>query len=161
MFGDVARKVLAQLTGPGGGERNWQKLKYVWDGKRHSLAPEKAEKEVRIYEGHVREMAQFSTDPLEMPLRRLWTQEEVTFDMGLGEYGITLDMDTTGMVVFKCYEEDWEKEARTKKLAINEFRLFQKYKGVKFFFEDEDRVYKICATNLEWQKKIGKGKWPF
>ena len=156
MFGDVARKVLAQLTGPGGGERNWQKLKYVWDGKRHSLAPEKAEKEVRIYEGHVREMAQLSTDPLEMPLHRLWTQEEVTFDMGLGEYGITLDMDTTGMVVFKCYEEDWEKEARTKKLAINEFRLFQKYKGVKFFDEDEDQVYEICATNLEWQKKIGK-----
>ena len=58
-----------------------------------------AKKEVRIDEGHVREMAQLSTDPLEMPLRRLWTQEEVTFDMGLGEYGITLDMDTTGMVV--------------------------------------------------------------
>ena len=156
MLGDVARNVLAQLAGPGGGERNWQKLKYVWEGKRHSLAPEKAEKEVRIYEGHVREMAQLSTDPLEMPLHRLWTQEELTFDMGLGEYGITLDMDTTGMVVFKCYEEDWEKEARTKKLAINEFRLFQKYKGVKFFDEDEDLVYEICATNLEWQKKIGK-----
>ena len=117
MFGDVARKVLAQLTGPGGGERNWQKLKYVGDGKRHSLAPEKAEKEVRIYEGHVREMAQLPTDPLEMLLHRLWTQEEVTFDMGLGEYGITLDMDTTG--------EGWEKEARTKKLAINEFRLLK------------------------------------
>ena len=54
VFGDVARKVLAQLTGPGGGERNWQKLKCVWDGKRHSPTPEKAEKEVRIYEGHVR-----------------------------------------------------------------------------------------------------------
>ena len=156
MFGDVARKVLAQLTGPGGGERNWQKLKYVWDGKRHSLAPEKAEKEMHIYEGHVREMAQLSNDPLEMPLRRLWTQEEVTFDMGLSEYGITLDMDTTGMVVFKCYEGDSEKEARTKKLAISEFRLFQKNKGVKFFDEDEDQVYEICATNLEWQKKIGK-----
>ena len=33
VFGDVARKDLAQLTGPGGGERNWQKLKYVWDGQ--------------------------------------------------------------------------------------------------------------------------------
>ena len=64
MFCDVARKVLAQLTGPGGGERNWQKLKYVWDGKHHSLAPEKAEKEVRIYEGRVREMAQLSTNPI-------------------------------------------------------------------------------------------------
>ena len=68
--------------------------------------------------------------------------------MGLDKYGITLDMDSTDMAVFKCYEEDWEKEARTKKLAINEFRLLQKYKGVKFFDEDEDLVYEICATNL-------------
>ena len=29
--------------------------------------------------------------------------------------------DRTAM--FKCYEEDWEKEARTKKLVIHEFRL--------------------------------------
>ena len=101
MFGDVARKVLVQLTGPGGGERNWQKLKYVWDGKRYSLALEKVEKEVRIYEGHVREMAQLSTDPLEMPLHRLCTQEEVAFDMGLGKHGISFDMDATDMVVFK------------------------------------------------------------
>ena len=64
---------------------------------------------MRIYEGHVREIAQLSTDPLE-------TQEEVTFDMGLGKYGITLDMDATDMVVFKCYEEDWEKETGRKNL---------------------------------------------
>jgi len=76
--------------------------------------------------------------------------------MGLGKYGITLDMDATDMVVFKCCEEDWEKEARTKQLTINEFRLLYKYIGEKFFDKDEDQVYKICATNLEWQMKIGK-----
>ena len=34
--------------------------------------------------------------------------------------------------------------------------MLQKYKGVKFFDEDEDLMYEICATNVEWQKKIGK-----
>ena len=34
--------------------------------------------------------------------------------------------------------------------------MLQKYKGVRFFDEDEDQVYEIFANNLEWQKKIGK-----
>ena len=65
-------------------------------------------------------------------------------------------MEADRTTTFKCYEEDWEKEARTKKLAIHEFRLLQKYKGLRFFDEDEDQVYEICASNLERQKKIGK-----
>ena len=81
---------------------------------------------MRIYEGHVRDMAQLSTDPLEMPLHRLWTQEEITFDMGLGKDGITLDMDATDMAVLKCYEEDWEKEARTKKTCNQRVLLVAK-----------------------------------
>ena len=104
VFGDVARKVQAQLTGPGGGERNWQKLKFVWDSKRHRLFTEKAEKEVRIYEGHCREMAQFSTGPSEMPLHRMWLAAEVEFDLGLDKYGVTVDMEATGTPKFKCYE---------------------------------------------------------
>ena len=44
---------------------------------------------------------------------------------------------------------DLDKEAKTKKLAIHEFRLLQKYKGVRFFDEDEDQVYEIFANNLE------------
>ena len=37
--------------------------------------------------------------------------------MGLDKYDITLDIDATDTVVFKCYEEDWEKEARTEKTS--------------------------------------------
>ena len=76
--------------------------------------------------------------------------------MGLDKYGVFLNMEADPTTTFKCYEEDWEKEARTKKLAIHEFLLLQKYKGVRFFDEDEDQVYEIFANNLEWQKKIGK-----
>ena len=39
---------------------------------------------------------------------------------------------------------------------IHEFRLLQKYKGVRFFDEDEDQVYEISDSNLERLKKIGK-----
>ena len=43
--------------GPGGVVRNWQKLKLVWGSKRIKISPAKAERKVRIYEGHCREMA--------------------------------------------------------------------------------------------------------
>ena len=65
-------------------------------------------------------------------------------------------MEADRTTTFKCYEGGWEKEARAKKLANHEFRLLQKYKGVRFFDEDVDQVYEIFANNLEWQKKIGK-----
>ena len=70
IFGDVAQKVQAQLTGPGG-ERNWQKMKFVRDSKRHKLGTDKAEKEVRIYEGHCREMEEYTMEPAEMPLHHM------------------------------------------------------------------------------------------
>ena len=103
MFGNVARKVQAALTGPGGGERNWQKLKHVWDSKRHSLGSEKAEKEVRIYEGNCRETAQFTTELSEMPLHRLFTREEAEFSLGLDKYGVVLNMGADDSITFRCF----------------------------------------------------------
>jgi hypothetical protein len=154
-FGDVARKVQAQLTGPGGGERNCQKLKFMWDSKRHKLGTDKAEKEVRICGGHCGEMEEYSMEPAEMPLNRMWSAEEWDYNLGLDKYGVVLNMEADRTTTFKCYEEDREKEARIKKLAIHELCLLQKYEGVRFFDEDEDQVYEIFASNLEWQKKIG------
>ena len=43
--------------------------------------------------------------------------------MCLDKYGVVLNTEADRTTTFKCYEEDWEKEASTEKLAINEFRL--------------------------------------
>jgi len=67
-----------------------------------------------------------------------------------------VDMGATSIIKFKCFEEGWEQEARTKKLSANEFRLLQKYKGVRFFDEEEEQIYEIWSNNLEWQKRINK-----
>jgi hypothetical protein len=152
----VARKVQAQLTGPGGGERNWQKLKWVWDSKRKKLGTGKAEMEERMYEGRCLEANQYTTELAEMPRLRTWSAEEADFDLGLEKYGVVLNMEADCTIVFKCFEENFEEKARTNKLAINEFRLLQKYKGVRFFEDDEDQIYEIFAKNLEWQKKTAR-----
>ena len=109
---------------------------------------------MRIYEGNCRETAQFTTELSEMPLHRLFTREEAEFNLGLDKYGVVLDMGADDSIVFKCFEEDWEEVARTNKKGTNEFRLLQKYKEVRFYDEDEDQIYEICPSNLEWVKKL-------
>ena len=49
--------------------------------------------------------------------------------------------------------EDWKAGCIAKKLGINEFKLLQKYGGMRFYDDDEDDVFVICDTNLEWKKK--------
>jgi hypothetical protein len=58
--------------------------------------------------------------------------------------------------MFRCYEGDWKKEKKTRELVIPELRLPQKYKDVRFFYKDEDQVYEMFSSNLEWLKRIGK-----
>ena len=149
VFGTVGRIVQAQLGGPGGGERNWQKVKHVWDGKRANLSTERVEKEVKIYEGHRRDMALLTEDPNEMPLHRLWTAAEVAYDLGLEKYGIQIDMDADQTVEFKCFKEDWEEEAIKGKLGLHEFKLLQKYKGMNFYDDDDEKIYKVISSNLD------------
>ena len=55
----------------------------MWDSKRNKLGTDKAEKEVRIYEGHCREMEEYTMEPAEMPLNRIWSAEEGDYNWGL------------------------------------------------------------------------------
>ncbi len=76
--------------------------------------------------------------------------------LGLGKYGVVVDMEASATIKFKCLEDGWEEEARTKKSSVNKFRLLQKYKNVRFFGEYKDQIYVIFANNPEWLKTIKK-----
>ena len=111
---------------------------------------------MRIYKGHCREIEEYTMEPAEMPLHRMWSAEEGDCNLGLDKYGVVLNMEADRTTTFKCYEEDWEKEARTKKLAIHEFCLLQKYKGVRFFDEDVDQVYESSPTTSSGRRKLAR-----
>jgi hypothetical protein len=153
VFGRVGAIVQAQLTGAGGAERNWASLEHIWNDYRAHLSPQKAEKIVVIHEGHRREMQQLETTPSDAPLWKIWSKEEVDYDLGLDKYGAAVDMTAAPTTQFKCYIEDWEDEAKKNKSAENEFKLLHKYMGKRFFDDDDDKVYVILDTNLEWKKK--------
>ena len=106
-----------------------------------------------IYEGHRREMAQISTDLNEMPLHKIWTEEESNYDLGLDKWDIHVDMNAEPKVRFNCFVEDWEEEAIKHRSGPNGYKLLVKYKNIRFYDEDESVKYKIIATNVEWKKK--------
>ena len=105
-FGRVGAIVQAQLTGAGGPERNWAALKYIWDDYRINLSPLKAEKLLVIHEGHRREMQQLETDPSKAPLWKIWTSEEVSYDLGLEKFGAAVDMTAPTKAKFNCFIEE-------------------------------------------------------
>lgn len=152
VFGHVASIVTAQLTGGGGGERNWAHLEHIWKDSRVHLGVVKAQKQLLVFEGHRREMAMISDDPKIMPLHKIWTSDEVEYDLGLTKWDVVIDM-SAGKTKFNCFLEGWEPEAIKKQSGPNEFRLLQKYKGVLFFDDEESTAYKIVETNVEWKKK--------
>lgn len=103
-------------------------------------------------------MALLTSDENDMPLHRLWTASEVAFDLGLAKFGIRIDMEAEDVTKFVCYEEAWEADAIKNKLNLNEFKLLQKYKDVRFYDDDEEQIFKVISTNLDWKKKDKQDK---
>ena len=73
--------------------------------------------------------------------------------MGLAKWDITIDM-TTGKIKFNNFFEEGERETIKKQSGPNECRLLQKYKGIRFYDEEEEVAFKIIDTNVKWKNDI-------
>ena len=63
---------------------------------------------------------------------------------------------------FRAWIEDWERPLLVTNDSVAEAKLLAKYKGLRFFLPDDEVVYTIFESNLEFQKgskrkKISKG----
>ena len=63
---------------------------------------------------------------------------------------------------FKDLIEDWERLLLVTNDSVAEAKLLAKYKGLRFFLPDDEVIYTIFESNLEFQKgskkkKISKG----
>jgi hypothetical protein len=57
--------------------------------------------------------------------------------------------------MFCAWLEDWEKEAITHNDVVSERKLLEKYKGFKFW-DDEEKCYQtIDGENLDWRTRTG------
>ena len=68
-------------------------MKNSWDDAKVNMTAEKAEKKVKIWEGTRREELAIrdNFDPIDVPLYRQWTDDEVNFDLGLDKRGVAID----------------------------------------------------------------------
>ena len=94
----------------GAAERNWAHVKNIWDDAKANMTAEKAEKKVKIWEGIRREELAIRNDldPIDVPLYRQWTDDEVNFDLGLDKRGVEIDTIAVDERRFLNYMEDWE-----------------------------------------------------
>jgi len=118
------------------------------------LSSDAAEKKTFVYEG-VRRQNQWDSSGVDedSPLHKMWTKDEVDFDLGLDKFGVKINMDAEDeRAIFKNFVEDWEEESIKKRSKSNEHLLLKKYRGVRFYDVDTDEVF-VIAKNLEWKKK--------
>ena len=54
---------------------------------------------------------------------------------------------------FMNFIEDWEPEAMKRKLGITEFKLLEKYKGMRFYDDAVECAFEVIPQNLEWKSK--------
>jgi hypothetical protein len=78
----------------------------------------------------------------------------------LEDWGVDLEAlrSTAVKRVFRAWVEDWEKECIKNKDVVSEIRLLDKYKGLVFYDEDDEKTYTIESKNMEWYNKSRKKK---
>ena len=61
---------------------------------------------------------------------------------------------------FRAWIEDWERPLLVRNDSVAEAKLLAKYKGLRFFLPDDEVIYTIFESNLEFQKGSKKKKIP-
>ena len=92
------------------------------------LSSDAAEKKTSVYES-VRRKDQWASSDLDedSPLHKIWTKDEVDFDLCLDKFGVKINMDAEDeRAIFKNFVEDWEEESIKKRSKSNEHLLLKK-----------------------------------
>ena len=158
VVGPVGMKSTSKRGGIGPCERAWGGIKHIKSGKRKHLSAKTTEMQgiiyctARIDESRIRASEADAILPSSASL--MWTDDDINFDLQLENFGVdtTVLRSVSRNRVFRCWEEDWEAEARKKNDPIHESKLLQKYKDLVFFDPDNAANYTIHPGNMEFQR---------
>ena len=161
VLGYVACRVTSKLLGIGSAERSWGDVKHLKTNKRAHLSGDKTEKQAVLYTSARLEEARIKRNEMEEQ-GTAFGDEDIAYDLGLEKFGVDIAALTEGPElpkrIFKGWLEDWEKPLLKKNDPVAEQKLLQKYKGLVFNDIDNDVVYTIFDSNLEWSTGR-KGGW--
>lgn len=161
VLGYVACRVTSKILGIGSAERAWGDVKHLKKDKRAHLSGEKTEKQSILYTTARLEEARIKRAEREAE-GTLFGDEDIKCELGLEKFGVDVEeltgAGTAPKRIFNAWIEDWEKPLLKKNDPVAEMKLLQKYKGLVFHDIDNDVVYTIFDSNLEWSTGC-KGGW--
>ena len=141
VFGKVATIACAQPLGIGQAERQWKSMKRNWKDNRASLGQVKAKKQAVVCAAYSDEKAEARRVKAQRA-GELWTDEDFTY-LKLDHYcsgSVVERIRERNVRIFRCYEENWEKQQFDKKGdARYAAKVAAKYGGIKFLDEDEKK----------------------
>ena len=158
VMGMVGMRTTSKVTGIGAAERSWGDVKQIKSMKRVHLSARATEMQAVIYttaritEARLRERAY--ENALLTTASQMWTDDDVNFDLQLENFGVetTVLQSVSRNRVFRCWEEDWELEAKKKNDPVQEARLLQKYKDLIFYDPDNEVNFTVHPGNMEFQR---------
>ena len=162
VFGPIACRATARITGSGGAERGWSDNKEVKSGKRSHLSSDKLRKQGTLYTSANIRRARIKRDELERPNCEtpdaLWGDDDEQFDLGLEKWGVNVEELKKPLGprrVFKCWVEDWENVMDKGDVMRTKFLV--KYGGM--VFDDIDASppvrMRVSSTKLKYIKRSG------
>ena len=77
-----------------------------------------------------------------------------SFDLQLEKFGVDLDnlKQPATSRIFRAWVEDWEEEIMKTNDCVAEAKLLEKYKNLVFHDPDENCMFTVAASNLEYRR---------
>ena len=159
IFGYMAMKTTAHVTGMGSAERAWAVSKGIKNDKRAHISSNKLEKLTIIQSTHWLEEARRGREAMEkldfQGKGALWGDEDERFDLGLTKFGVDIcalqEVPSAHRRVFRCWLEDWEKEAIKTPGAVAKTKLLEKQRGLVFEWIDEPVTIFTSSDDMKWR----------
>ena len=163
VLGHVGCRTTSKVTGIGSCERAWGGVKHIKSGKRQHLGAKATEMQSIIYTTARIATARIKATQYEgiitVPGSGMWNDDDINFDLDLENFGVDTAVlrNVSRNRIFRCWVEDWEKEAKSKNDPVQEARLLQKYKDMVFYDPDNGVNYTVHPGNMEYQRGRGGG----
>ena len=153
VLGFVACRVTSKNGGIGVCERGWGDVKYVADGKRFNLGASIEDRAIiyttaRLKEARIRNEVTKANDG-----EVGFDDDDLNFDANLAKFGVSVGhlKSPPEKRKFEAWMTEQDKRDWKDNDQVAEARLITKFKDLRFYWPDEDAVYKVCNKNLEWR----------
>ena len=161
VLGKVACRVTSKILGIGSAEPAWGDMKHIAVRKRASISTKRAKMQATLFGSACLESARAFAKDVDGHEGKIWTDEDVTFNLGLESWNQNgIPITRRPKRIFNAWYEDWEKETCKKNDPVVEARFLHKYGGLHWRdYDNDDKIVMADPESLEFHRGRGKEGW--